>query len=52
VIPHSQNSWQQVIMSAPEVMDASILSGNVTIETSFYDKDIVLARSMWRIFYD
>jgi len=53
VIPHStNNSWQQVILSGPEVMDASILSGNVTIETSFYDKDIVLARSMWRIFYD
>lgn len=53
VIPHStNNSWQQVIISAPEVMDASILSGNITIETSFYNKDIVLARSMWRIFYD
>jgi len=53
VIPHStNNSWQQVIMAAPEVMDASILSGNVTVETSFYNKDVVLARSMWRIFYD
>jgi|EP00979_Chaetoceros_neogracilis_P011859 retinal rod rhodopsin-sensitive cGMP 3',5'-cyclic phosphodiesterase subunit delta len=52
VIPSSTNTWQNIIVSSPEVMDASVLSGNVTIETSFYDKDTIVAQSVWSIFYD
>jgi len=52
VIPSSTNTWQNIIVSAPDIMDASILSGNVTIETSFYDRDIIVAQSLWNIFYD
>eukprot|EP00730_Choanoeca_flexa_P018633 TRINITY_DN9071_c0_g1_i4.p1 TRINITY_DN9071_c0_g1~~TRINITY_DN9071_c0_g1_i4.p1 ORF type:complete len:144 (+),score=10.03 TRINITY_DN9071_c0_g1_i4:114-545(+) len=53
VIPDSTNSWQNVIEAAPEseMMPASALSGNVVIETLFYDGSKLLSTSKVRIFY-
>jgi retinal rod rhodopsin-sensitive cGMP 3',5'-cyclic phosphodiesterase subunit delta len=53
VIPGSTNSWQQIIESAgeDEMMDPEEMSGNVTIETSFYDGDMFIAKCLVRIFY-
>ena len=31
---------------------ASFPSGNVTIETSFYDSDLFVSKSLVRVFYD
>jgi len=53
VIPGSTNTWQSVIEAAPEsqMMPASVLSGNVVIETYFYDDSILVSTSKVRIFY-
>ena len=52
VIPGSTNSWQQVIKAADEMMDPALLSGNITIETSFFDGASFIAKSLVRIYYD
>ncbi|XP_067947897.1 retinal rod rhodopsin-sensitive cGMP 3',5'-cyclic phosphodiesterase subunit delta-like [Watersipora subatra] len=53
VIPGSTNTWQSMIEAAPEgqMMPASLLSGNVVIETSFYDNDVHVSTSKVRLFY-
>ncbi|XP_052082308.1 retinal rod rhodopsin-sensitive cGMP 3',5'-cyclic phosphodiesterase subunit delta-like [Mytilus californianus] len=53
VIPDSTNTWQSVIEAAPEsqMMPANVLNGNVIIETSFYDGDLLVSKSKVRIFY-
>lgn len=50
-IPFSTNTWEQMIIADENTMDPSILSGNVTIETIFYNEDAELSRSVWRVFY-
>lgn len=54
VIPNSENSWEQVIDAAPsdQMLPADILSGNVIIETCFYDGDELTHRSFVKVFYD
>ena len=52
VMPGSTNSWQQVIEAAEEMMPAEVLNGNVVIETSFFDGDMLIAKCRVRIFYD
>ena len=53
VIPNSTNTWQQIIKSAGKerMMSPHILSGNVTIDTCFYDGDSLISKSTMRIFY-
>ncbi|KAK6177751.1 hypothetical protein SNE40_015793 [Patella caerulea] len=53
VIPGSTNTWQSVIEAAPEsqMMPASVLNGNVLIETRFFDGDLLVSTSKVRIFY-
>ena len=53
VIPGSTNSWQSVIEAAPEaqMMPASVLTGNIVIETSFFDGDFLVSTSRVRIYY-
>jgi retinal rod rhodopsin-sensitive cGMP 3',5'-cyclic phosphodiesterase subunit delta len=51
VIPGSTNSWQCVIAAGEEVLPAEVLSGNVTIETDFFDGDTVVASSRIRVNY-
>ena len=50
-IPYSTNTWEQMIIADENTMDSSILSGNVTIETIFYNDDVELSSSVWRVFY-
>ena len=52
VMPGSTNSWQQVIEAADEMMPAEVLNGNVVIETSFFDGDLLISKCRVRIFYD
>ena len=53
VIPGSTNTWQQTIQAAGDAMlPAELLSGNVTIETGFYDGDTLVSKSLVRVFYD
>ena len=54
VIPGSTNTWQNTIEAAggDQMLPASMLSGNVTIETTFYDGEMYLARCLVRIYYD
>lgn len=40
VMPNSTNQWQSTIEAASEMMPAEILSGNITIETNFFDGDV------------
>lgn len=53
VIPGSTNSWQSVIEAAPaeQMIPASVLSGNLIIETAFFDENIKVSSSRVRIFY-
>ncbi|KAJ7400520.1 Retinal rod rhodopsin-sensitive cGMP 3',5'-cyclic phosphodiesterase subunit delta [Pitangus sulphuratus] len=48
VIPNSTNTWQSLIEAAPEsqMMPANVLTGNVIIETKFYDDDLLGSQSM------
>ncbi|CAG9333192.1 unnamed protein product [Blepharisma stoltei] len=54
VIPGSENNWEQVIDAAPpeEMLPAEVLSGNVIIETCFYDENELIHRSYVKVFYD
>eukprot|EP00051_Salpingoeca_urceolata_P003659 m.59509 g.59509 ORF g.59509 m.59509 type:complete len:145 (-) comp12992_c0_seq1:116-550(-) len=53
VMPGSTNSWQSVIEAAPEsqMMPANVLTGNVVIETRFFDDETLISTSKVRIFY-
>ena len=53
VIPNSTNTWQSLIEAAPEsqMMPAKVLSGNVVIETKFYDDDLSVSTSKVRLYY-
>jgi len=53
VIPDSKNTWQSVIEAAPsdQMMPPNVLSGNVVIETCFYDDDLLVSTSRVRLFY-
>ena len=50
VIPNSTNTWQQVIEADEgNMIPAEVLSGNVTIETSFFVRARLAPRSnAWR----
>ncbi len=53
VIPYSTNTWQQVIQSAGKdnMMNPDLLSGNVTIDTMFFDEDQLIYQNKVRIYY-
>ena len=53
VIPNSTNTWEQVIEAAGEgqMLPADMLSGNVVIQTEFFDDNTVISASSVRIFY-
>ncbi|XP_039984574.1 retinal rod rhodopsin-sensitive cGMP 3',5'-cyclic phosphodiesterase subunit delta [Xiphias gladius] len=53
VIPNSTNTWQSLIEAAPEsqMMPANVLTGNVIIETKFYDDELHVSTSRVRLFY-
>uniref|UniRef100_A0A8C4N3B7 Retinal rod rhodopsin-sensitive cGMP 3',5'-cyclic phosphodiesterase subunit delta n=1 Tax=Eptatretus burgeri TaxID=7764 RepID=A0A8C4N3B7_EPTBU len=53
VIPNSTNTWQSLIEAAPEnqMMSASVLNGNIVIETKFFDDDLLVSTSTVRLFY-
>lgn len=52
VMPGSTNTWQQVIQAADDVLPAHVLSGNVVIETSFFDGASLISTCRVRVFYD
>lgn len=53
VSPNTTNTWQSTIEAAPEsqMMPAKVLNGNVTIETSFYDGETLITKSVVRLYY-
>eukprot|EP00397_Hematodinium_sp_SG-2012_P052180 GEMP01061569.1.p1 GENE.GEMP01061569.1~~GEMP01061569.1.p1 ORF type:complete len:148 (+),score=30.16 GEMP01061569.1:268-711(+) len=53
VIPNSTNSWQQTIEAADEgeMLPPELLSGNVVMETTFYDGDNLVLSQKIRLFY-
>ncbi|KAF3835629.1 hypothetical protein F7725_028187 [Dissostichus mawsoni] len=48
--PNSTNTWQSLIEAAPEsqMMPANVLTGNVIIETKFFDDDLHVSTSKVR----
>jgi len=53
VIPGSTNTWQCMIEAAApdQMLPVAVLSGNVVIETCFYDSDSFVSRSRLRVYY-
>lgn len=53
VIPGSTNTWQQTIEAAgaENMLDPKTISGKLTIETAFYDGQLPIAKTVYRIFY-
>ncbi|CEG49337.1 retinal rod rhodopsin-sensitive cgmp 3-cyclic phosphodiesterase subunit delta [Plasmopara halstedii] len=53
VIPGSTNTWQQTIESdEPEnMLDPEAMNGKLTIETAFYDGQLPIAKTVYRIYY-
>lgn len=54
VIPNSTNAWEQIIYAAEpeEMLPPEMLSGNITIETVFYQNEESIHTSSVRIYYD
>ncbi|KAH8260815.1 hypothetical protein KR038_003626 [Drosophila bunnanda] len=50
---NTTNTWQSTIEAAPEsqMMPAKVLNGNVTIQTSFYDNETLITKSVVRLYY-
>ena len=51
VMPGSTSSWQQTIHAADETLSPDVLSGNLVLESSFYDDDNLISRSVLRLYY-
>jgi retinal rod rhodopsin-sensitive cGMP 3',5'-cyclic phosphodiesterase subunit delta len=54
VIPGSTNSWENTIDAAEqkEMLPAAVLSGNLVIDTSFYDGDVLIGTSSCTVYYE
>lgn len=54
VMPGSENSWETIVQSAGEgkMLPAQYLSGNMFILTSFYSGQLLISRSVVRVFYE
>jgi len=53
VIAGSTNTWQSTVSSSKrDPIPAEILSGNVVIQSTFYESDAVLAQSTVRVYYE
>ncbi|XP_050300248.1 retinal rod rhodopsin-sensitive cGMP 3',5'-cyclic phosphodiesterase subunit delta [Anthonomus grandis grandis] len=53
VPPESTNTWKSIMEAAPEseMMPASVLNGNVVVETKFFEDDLLISTSNVRLFY-
>ncbi len=53
-MPGSTNSFEQTIVAAKKehMLPASVLSGNLVIETSFFSGDELIGRAVVRVYYD
>ena len=53
VIPNSTNTWEQIIVADEEnILPKEVLSGNLICETYFYNNEIPVHKSKYKIFYD
>ena len=54
VMPDSENSWETIVQAAGEgkMLPAEYLSGNMYILTNFYSGNLLISRSVVRVFYD
>lgn len=54
VMPGSTNTVEQTVVAAErdQMLPAEVLSGNLVIETHFYDRERLLATAHVRVFYD
>lgn len=52
-MPESTNTWQSVMEAAPEsqMMPASVLNGNVIVETKYFDGDLLISTSRMKLYY-
>ncbi|XP_057322175.1 retinal rod rhodopsin-sensitive cGMP 3',5'-cyclic phosphodiesterase subunit delta-like [Microplitis mediator] len=53
VLPNTTNTWQTLIRGTREcqMMPANVLSGNVLIETKFFDGELLVSTSHVRLYY-
>jgi len=52
VMPNTTNTWENVIEAdTANIMPASLLSGNLMIETIFFNETSIVSKSKVRVFY-
>lgn len=53
-IPGSENSWETIVEAAGEgnMMPAEMLSGRLFIITSYFSGDLLISRSVIKVFYE
>lgn len=51
VIPNSTNTWESTIEAAKEMLPVELLSGNIVIQTEFYDGELFLCENKLRVYY-
>jgi retinal rod rhodopsin-sensitive cGMP 3',5'-cyclic phosphodiesterase subunit delta len=52
VMPGSTNTFERIVDADEEMLPLDQLSGNLVVETQFWDKDVFLASCVVRVFYD
>eukprot|EP00697_Spironema_sp_BW2_P017421 gnl/Spiro4/9100_TR4793_c0_g1_i1.p1 gnl/Spiro4/9100_TR4793_c0_g1~~gnl/Spiro4/9100_TR4793_c0_g1_i1.p1 ORF type:complete len:186 (+),score=46.88 gnl/Spiro4/9100_TR4793_c0_g1_i1:75-560(+) len=52
VIPGSTNTWESIVEASDNPWPAELLNGRVRVETSFYDGNLLVSKSVVRVFYE
>ena len=52
VMPSTTNTWENIIEAdSANIMPASVLSGNIVIETIFFNGSNIVSKSKVRVYY-
>ena len=54
VIPNTENSWENIIIARPkaEMIPAEVLSGNLIVESEFFNNEKNVYKFKAQVFYD
>ena len=54
VIPNTENSWESTLVAKDkeDMISAEILSGNLIVESEFFNEDLSILKFSVKMFYD